>query len=125
MKLYLAGPMANRPHLNKLAFGAAAACLRVQGHVVFNPSEADSGWGDYGTTPQFARREYMRRDLPILLECDGVALLPGWEESAGARLEATVATECGLPLFDATDLSPIPCPPKITLDLGTLSSPAV
>lgn len=99
MKLYLAGPMTGKPEYNFPAFTAAAATLRKQGHEVTSPHEIDLEAGDNAATPLRPFIEYMRRDLPALLTCDGVALLPGWTASRGARLEACVAHACGLKTF--------------------------
>lgn len=42
MILYLAGPMRGIPEFNFPAFMSAAADLRAQGHIVFNPAERDN-----------------------------------------------------------------------------------
>jgi hypothetical protein len=38
----------------------------------------------------------MRRALAGMLSCDGVALLPDWRESRGAKIEERLAREIGL-----------------------------
>ena len=40
---------------------------------------------------------YLRRDIAALVECDEIALLPGWMNSRGARLEHHVAAMLGMP----------------------------
>lgn len=42
---------------------------------------------------------YMRNDIIEMLKCDGILLLKGWEHTAGARVEFTVAQACGLDIF--------------------------
>lgn len=42
---------------------------------------------------------YLRGDLVEMLDCDAVAMLPGWERSMGARLEHTVAAQCGMDIY--------------------------
>lgn len=86
---YIAGPMRGMDRLNRPAFYEAAAKLRKHGHQAVNPFELEMA-------EDKPILDYMKVDLPALLECDGVALLPGWEKSQGARLEALVGFECGL-----------------------------
>ncbi len=91
MKIYLSGPMSLVEDFNYPAFHAAAVQLRAEGYEVINPAELldDPGlnWGDF-----------MRRDLRLLLACDEVRVLPGWERSKGASLEVYVAQELGVPV---------------------------
>ena len=84
MKLYLAGPMRGLPEDNYPAFHAAAQQLRAL-YVVVNPAELLQEHG-------LPMRMYLQVDLPALLDCHGVALLPRWEFSEGARLER----QCGI-----------------------------
>lgn len=49
-----------------------------------------------GLTEEDTWAEHMRADLRMLLECDAIALIPGWSESRGARFEITVALELGM-----------------------------
>ena len=39
-------------------------------------------------------------DMKMLLECDFIYMLRGWEMSKGAKLEHDVATSCGLKVLD-------------------------
>mgnify|MGYP003555439623 CR=1 FL=1 len=36
---------------------------------------------------------YMREDLKAMLECDSIFMLPGWENSQGAKIEHRLATQ--------------------------------
>lgn len=45
---------------------------------------------------------YMRKALAMLLECDGLALLPGWSTSRGARIERELADALGFPVARAS-----------------------
>lgn len=89
MKLYIAGPMSGYAELNFPAFHEAAATLRRFGYSVVNPAEINSD-------PSMGWAACMRRDIPALCECDGVALLRGWEASRGARLERHIAVALGM-----------------------------
>jgi hypothetical protein len=90
MATYIAGPMTGYPEFNYPAFAAAAAELRAQGIDVRSPHENDDG--STGKPWDF----YMRLALRMMLDCDEVLLLPGWEESRGARLERYVAEQLGM-----------------------------
>jgi len=97
MRWYIAGPMTGHKDLNFPAFAAEAARLRALGHEVVNPAEVNPD-------PGMAWAECLRRDIPALLTCDGVALLPGWENSRGARLERHIAEALAMPVVLAAEM---------------------
>lgn len=37
----------------------------------------------------------MRRAVALLVQCDAIHMLPGWETSHGARLELSIAQQLG------------------------------
>ena len=99
------------PEFNFPAFHVAAAKLRAQGHFVFSPAERDNL--HYGTDISkgnatgdekisikehgFSLREALGADLAyICAEAEAIALLPGWENSKGARAEKATADALGL-----------------------------
>ncbi|GJH14992.1 DUF4406 domain-containing protein [Caballeronia novacaledonica] len=94
MKLYIAGPMTGSPELNFPAFHAVAARLRALGFEIVNPAEVDVG-------PNLTWLACMRADIKLLVDCDGIALLPGWEQSPGATVEHTIARGLGLRVIQA------------------------
>jgi hypothetical protein len=111
MKLYLAGPMRGIPEFNFPAFHAGASRLREIGHIVFSPAERDiavtgvdiskgNATGDNALAEAqhgFNLREALKDDLEfICLEADGIALLPGWQNSKGAIAERATALALGL-----------------------------
>ncbi len=103
--------MTGLPENNYPAFHAAARTLRAQGHTVVNPAEIHP----HGRLRRLLHRvlralrlvrahkpaptweEYMRADLRALVGCEAIALLPGWEQSRGARREVSIADELGMP----------------------------
>lgn len=97
IKLYLSGPMSDMPEHNFPAFHRAAMQLRAMGHIVVNPAEIDHG-------PHATWSDCLRGDLPHLVRCDAIALLPAWNRSKGARLELHVALELGMPVFTLAEL---------------------
>ena len=90
MKIYLAGPMKGIPDHNYPAFHEAAKRLRDYGLEVVSPAE-------WATDKSRSWDFYMRVNIPLLCECDGIALLPGWQQSEGATLERHIARKLGMP----------------------------
>lgn len=90
-RIYIAGPMTGIPEHNYPAFDAAAAKLRAEGYAVTSPAEL------HGDDVSQSWDWYLRRDIAALVECDEIALLPGWINSRGARLEHHVAAMLGMP----------------------------
>jgi hypothetical protein len=89
MKLYIAGPMTGLPEFNYPAFREAAGWLSALGHAVEDPST------NVNPTPD-DYHGWLRAGLAQLIRCQGIALLPGWEASGGARLEVNVGATLGL-----------------------------
>jgi len=102
VRVYIAGRMTGLPDLGFAAFDAAAALLRSKGYEVVNPAERDRARGIGPSTPisQELYRQLLAADVSVLLECEGICLLPGWEESRGARLEKHVAEVLGFEFIE-------------------------
>ncbi|GAB3215823.1 DUF4406 domain-containing protein [Pseudaeromonas pectinilytica] len=95
-KVYIAGPMTGLPEMNRPAFSAAAEYLEGLGAKVMNPAILPDGWEHH---------QYMRIAIPMMMECEVVAFLPGWQDSKGARVEFTRSRAFALV--------------QVALDLGT------
>lgn len=94
-RVYLSGPMTGIPQFNFPAFHRAAASLRASGYEVINPAEMDAA-----DPAPMTWEQYLRRDIQVLVGCDQIALLPGWENSRGAKLEKHIADALGMrPIF--------------------------
>lgn len=93
--LYIAGPMTGLPDYNYPAFNRAADFLRGAKFTVLNPVDSEQHNPTPGT-PQ-AWDWYMRHALRMVLDADGIALLPQWQRSRGAQLEVQVAKALGVP----------------------------
>jgi hypothetical protein len=94
--LYIAGPMTGHPDFNYPAFHAAEAQLHDRGYSVLNPARR-------GLVDGWTYRDYLRRAIADVLAADGIALLPRWEKSRGARLERDIATAIGLDVGTVAD----------------------
>ena len=88
MRLYISGPMTGLPQLNYPAFHAAADELAAAGYDVINPARPGE--------PHWEWIDWMRRAVRDVSEADGLALLAGWGESRGARVEVELAQGLGL-----------------------------
>ena len=113
-QIYIAGPMTGYPDCNVAAFHAAAERLARAGWKVFNPAE------NFGGRKDLPREAYLRLDVAVLAQCDAIAMLPGWEESRGAKLEYLVAHEMGCTVIDAVTLQPLVNDPTPTVALHRL-----
>jgi len=116
VRVYLAGPMRGLPNFNSSSFHAAAAKLRAESHVVFNPAEHDeevfgkirSPKGSEttlarkaGMTTMELRREVFATDMKWICDhADAIALLPGWEDSKGATAERALGVALGLKIIE-------------------------
>lgn len=104
--LYVIGPVTGKPNDNRPAFYAARCDLKACGYYVQTPMDfihPGTPWNEAMTISINVITSYecdpMEVDCaPVVNKFDGVATLPGWEDSPGARLEAQVAEAIGLPV---------------------------
>lgn len=107
---YVAGPMSGIPQFNFPLFEEVTIKLRKQGYIVVSPVELDepdiyeqainSPDGDPSNMPNGRSwGDFLSRDVKVVADmATAVCLLPGWQDSRGACLEASVAMLCGHPL---------------------------
>lgn len=88
MKVYLSGAMTGVPNYHPI-FAKYADKLRQVGYTVFNPAAANlEGWPE---------SKILSYELDwILNEADAIALIPGWENSRGVKLELAAAEFKGI-----------------------------
>ena len=87
MKIYIAGKITGDPKYRD-RFREEAEKLEGLGHIVLNPAELLEG---------MSKAEYMRICFAMIDRADTVFLLPGWQGSAGARLEQAYCSYIGKP----------------------------
>lgn len=108
---YIAGPMTNLPNFNFDAFDAVAQrCRHYDGWTVFNPHEHDQETYpgiDQAAATQigdvqaiavevgFNFKDAMTWDLQAVAVSEHLVLLPGWENSTGAKAERFVGEMTG------------------------------
>jgi uncharacterized protein DUF4406 len=89
--LYIAGPMTGLPEFNYPAFFEAEARLITAGYATLNPAR-------HGADPAQTWADCMRVGIRDVTAADGVAVLPGWMNSTGARIEVRIAWDLGIPV---------------------------
>lgn len=114
MSIYLAGPMSGRPKFNYPAFDTAASKLRASGVDIVSPAEMDDEEtravamaSTTGRLSEFANKtgeswgDFLSRDVKLIADSDieGICLLPEWDQSKGARLEAFVCMSLDYPVY--------------------------
>ena len=96
LKIYLAGPMSGITNDNREVFNQKAALLRQQGHCVLNPATLPPG---------LEQREYMDICYAMIRAANTLHMLPGWQNSDGAKAEYHCAVKLGLPItFEQNEL---------------------
>ena len=111
MKLYIAGPMTGIANLNYPEFMRIEEILKQRGFSVENPARVDylhsrelkmlmlgNSCGVCSAGKNHDWEWYMKRTIAMLIECDGVALLRGWDASRGAIIEHDLAVKLGMPV---------------------------
>lgn len=99
---YISGAIAHHDiEERKAAFKAAAKKLTNSGYIPVNPF--DNGLPQPGDW-----RQHMKVDIGMLIMCEYIYMLNGWEESKGAKLEMDVASSCGIKvLYECSELKNI------------------
>lgn len=99
MKIYISGPISGMPDGNRAAFEAAEKAVQDAGHDPVNPH--NNGVADGATWAQ-----HMRTDIVMMLGCDAVLMLAGWQKSKGACFESWIADHLDVPVFFSIDQLP-------------------
>lgn len=90
--IYVSGPVTGQEDTARERFLEACRAIGLHGRFegTANPCAL--------CPPDATHEEAMRRCLRVLLNCDAMALLPGWEESRGCLAEYAVACAIGIPV---------------------------
>lgn len=86
-RVYISGAMTGIPEFNAPAFQKAYFDLQEADYFPVLPVPYVDGK---------SYQEYLRDDIKLLMDCDGIYMLSGWQESNGSRLEHMVALACGI-----------------------------
>lgn len=104
LKIYVSGPITGIPEANRQEFEDAAKMVQAAGAWPLIPHDIDPD--HLGRCIPDGKREasghtypcHLRADVLVMLTCDAVLMLPGWEQSHGARQEHNIAAVCGVPI---------------------------
>tara|TARA_R110002051_G_scaffold274653_1_gene335354 strand:+ start:206 stop:529 length:324 start_codon:yes stop_codon:yes gene_type:complete len=104
MKIYISGPISHDPNHEK-AFTTAEEYLIFLGYSVVNPVDIPEK-AFTGADRDVKRWHYfMKESIKLLMDCDQIYMLEGWEDSRGARLEQKIAMELAMPrMFETEDI---------------------
>ena len=94
MKIYLSGKITGLPlDEAQRIFNQAEEFVKGQLGDIYPDIEVINPMKEVPFKEGFEREDYMAKDIMILLQCDAIYMLPGWQESKGARLEHKIAFE--------------------------------
>ena len=107
MRVYIAGPMTGHEDYNREGFEKGVAFCNEQGWIPVNP------WGvdplhedDCPPGPKYTHVQgthpwecWLKASLRKMLTCQQILMLPGWENSRGARIEHDLAEKCGMTIW--------------------------
>lgn len=97
MKIYISGPISGKdPTEANKAFKEAEKIILEHGHVPVNPYDMEKEME--ATDKPWV--EFMKDDIPMLIYCEAILLLPGWIYSAGCNLEYDIARQMHILLYD-------------------------
>ena len=98
-RLYISGPVTGKPYDNRPTFIDASVALMESGYSADIPHDYIASDASLADAMLVSINRITRFDwwLGYKRLYDGIALLPGWEQSDGARLEKAVAEACGIP----------------------------
>jgi len=106
-KAYISGPISGVANATVIFYEAEEALLK-EGYEIFNPMSIVSPWEDdmldegaseSGSLVPAVWVYFMKKGLKMLLECDCLVLLPGYEDSKGSMIEKKLAEDLYLPVY--------------------------
>ena len=104
MKIYISGPISHDPFYEQ-SFSKAEEYLTYLGYEVTNPVNIPTK--DFcGPDRDIKRWHYfMRESIILLMGCDQIYMLEGYENSRGANLEHSIALELAMPrMYETEDI---------------------
>ena len=94
----MSGPITGKDGYEKMFYAAEEEIRETwPDAAVINPARISKSMG-----ANWEYDDYMRADMALLEMCDTIIMLPGWEESPGARREYKTAKRRGMVEYDWT-----------------------
>ena len=90
-RTYISGPITGDPDARE-RFRDAERSLIEDGGLPVNPF-------DNGLADESPWQDHMIADIRMLMSCDAIFMLKGWNESKGARMEFHIAEEMGMEIL--------------------------
>lgn len=108
-EVYLSGPITGIPNSNKELFKEIENIISPICHRVINPIDftviknnkcfISSAYIKYGIGDHGTWNNCMKIAILNLVLCDVIIMLPGWENSGGARIEHDLAKNLSIPVL--------------------------
>ena len=112
--IYIAGPMTNVNNHNFPLFDHVAEVLRAADYGVISPAEharkilgtlQDIQKMDKAELEERVRTELMPAQLTLICRyADAMVMLPGWQQSLGAKAEHALAQWRKMPIYECPDV---------------------
>ena len=105
-------------YYNFPAFFKAKDLLESMGHTVLCPANMDIKEGFDASRPEdelsaMDMERYIVRDVQMIIDADGVVVLPGFDNSKGAMAEIAVARFLDKPVYSYPDMNEVKCEPAM------------
>lgn len=90
MKVYISGKVTGLPYEEAwMNFQVVEEMLREEGYDVVNPLKN-------GLNPDDPWTAHMKEDIKLLMGCDAIYMIKGWEESRGSCIEHVISRMIGI-----------------------------
>lgn len=91
--IYVSGPMTGiKKEDYTRDFNTVKSTLEEQGHLAVTPLEN-------GIPENSSYREHIKADIAMLLDCDTIFMMRGWEYSPGCITEHRIAISCAMKII--------------------------
>ena len=89
-RIYISGKMSGDPDYVQKFLNAEYQLTKAE-YKTMNPTRFISSSANWNRA--------MRVAIYLMMKCDGVALLPDWKQSKGAKIEERLARDIGMPVM--------------------------